>query len=135
MEADAKARFLRAVLEGSIDLRRATDEAIVATMKSHTLPPLSGMKDVESVDSYEYLLRLRMDRVKASAIAEAEDHVAKASAAVAALEKTTAATMWLSDLDEFEKAWTSMRDHTEALLTNGGTATVVKKKVRVAMKA
>jgi hypothetical protein len=43
--------------------------------------------------------------------------------------------MWLSDLDDFEKAWIAMRSHTEDLLTNGGTATVVKKKVRVAVKA
>uniref|UniRef100_A0A6C0BI75 DNA topoisomerase (ATP-hydrolyzing) n=1 Tax=viral metagenome TaxID=1070528 RepID=A0A6C0BI75_9ZZZZ len=135
VEADAKARFLRAVLEGTIDLRRSTDEAIVAAMKSHSLPPLSGTLLVEAVESYEYLLRLRMDRVKAAAIAEAEDHVAKASTAVDLLEKTTAATMWLSDLGEFEKAWTSMRSHTEDLLTNGGTATVVKKKIRVAVKA
>jgi hypothetical protein len=76
-----------------------------------------------------------MDRVKAAAITEAEDLVAKASAAVNLLEKTTAATMWLSDLDDFEKAWIAMRSHTEDLLTNGGTATVVKKKVRVAVKA
>jgi hypothetical protein len=51
------------------------------------------------------------------------------------LEKTTAAALWLNDLDEFEKAWTAMRGHTEALLTNGGTVTVTKKKVRVAVKA
>jgi DNA topoisomerase-2 len=37
VEADAKARFLRAVLEGTIDLRRATDEKIVEAMKSHFL--------------------------------------------------------------------------------------------------
>ena len=116
VEADAKARFLKAVLEGSIDLRRATDEAIVSLMKMHELPALSG-PDVESVDSYEYLLRLRMDRVKAAAVLEQEKAVAVARAAVAVLEATTAAAMWLRDLDDFVAGWQAMKKAREALLS------------------
>jgi len=116
VEADAKARFLKAVLEGSIDLRRATDEAIVSLMKMHELPALSG-PDVENVDSYEYLLRLRMDRVKAAAVAEQEKAVAVARAAVAVLEATTAAAMWLRDLDDFVAGWQAMKKAREALLS------------------
>lgn len=116
IEADAKARFLKAVLEGSIDLRRATDEAIVSLMKMHDLPALSGA-DVESVDSYEYLLRLRMDRVKAAAVLEQEKAVAVARAAVAVLEATTAAAMWLRDLDDFVAGWQAMKKAREALLS------------------
>jgi DNA topoisomerase-2 len=115
VEADAKARFLKAVLEGTIDLRRATDEAIVAVMKSHSLPALSG-PDVENVDSYDYLLRLRMDRVKAAAVAEQEKAVAVARAAVEVLEATTAAAMWLRDLDDFVAGWQAMKKAREALL-------------------
>lgn len=115
VEADAKARFLKAVLEGTIDLRRATDEAIVATMKAHTLPALSG-PDVDAVDSYDYLLRLRMDRVKAAAVADQEKAVATARAAVAVLEATTAAAMWLRDLDDFVAGWQAMKRAREALL-------------------
>lgn len=116
VEADAKARFLKAVLEGSIDLRRATDEAIVSLMKMHELPALSG-PDVESVDSYEYLLRLRMDRVKAAAVLEQEKAVAVARSAVAVLEATTAAAMWLRDLDDFVAGWQAMKKAREALLS------------------
>jgi hypothetical protein len=115
VEADAKARFLKAVLEGTIDLRRATDEAIVAVMKSHSLPALSG-PDVENVDSYDYLLRLRMDRVKAAAIQEQEKAVTNALNAVAVLEATTAAAMWLRDLDDFVAGWQAMKKGREALL-------------------
>ena len=71
IEADATARFLRAVLEGVVDLRRATDEAIVAQLRGLNLPALSP-GGADSVDGYDYLLRLRMDRVKASAIETAE---------------------------------------------------------------
>jgi DNA topoisomerase-2 len=133
VEADAKARFLRAVLEGTIELRRATDESIVAMMKSHSLPPLSGSGDVESVDSYEYLLRLRIDRVKAAAIQEAEEMVARAKEAVAELEATTASALWLQDLSEFEGAWNTMRSEREYALANGGAAApkAAKKKIRL----
>jgi DNA topoisomerase-2 len=114
VEADAKARFLQAVIDGTIDLRRASDEDIVAAMIAHDLPALSGGKT--SVDAYEYLLRLRMDRVKAAAVEEHQRAVVVAKAALAALEATTAASMWLSDLGEFEAAWKKMRVERETAL-------------------
>jgi DNA topoisomerase-2 len=107
-EADAKARFIRAVLAGTIELRRATDSDIIAMMKKHDLPELSPTKDEGSVDGWDYLLRLRMDRVKASAVADAEEAVATAEAAVKSLQGTTAAQMWLSDLEEFEVVYEKM---------------------------
>jgi hypothetical protein len=83
-------------------------------MIAHDLPALSGGKT--SVDSYEYLLRLRMDRVKAAAVEEHQRAVVVAKAALAALEATTAASMWLSDLGEFETAWKKMRVERETAL-------------------
>jgi DNA topoisomerase-2 len=119
-EADAKARFLAAVLAGTIDLRRAEDDDIVAAMIAHELPGLSGDKDAKKVDSYDYLLRLRMDRVKAAAVAEQEKMVAAARAAVVELEGTTAAAMWLRDLEGFMGVWGKMRGEREAALASGG---------------
>ena len=116
IEADATARFLRAVLEGVVDLRRATDAAIVAQMQGLDLPALSP-GGADSVDGYEYLLRLRMDRVKASAIEAAEARVAAARAEAAALRETTAEGLWLKDLTDFETAWGKMRVRREAEAT------------------
>jgi hypothetical protein len=109
VEADAKARFLQAVLDGTIDMRRASDEDIVAAMIAHDLPALSHDKVETNVDAYDYLLRLRMDRVKAAAIEDHQKAVITAQAALAALEATSAAAMWLSDLTDFEAAWKKMR--------------------------
>jgi DNA topoisomerase-2 len=134
VEADAKARFIKAVLEGTMELRRASDEGIVAAMKTHKLPALSGVKDVDNVDSYDYLLRLRMDRVKASAVADAEVLVTKARAAVAELEATTSSQMWLRDLGEFETSWTKMREEREYALANGGAAPAKKKGIKIVKK-
>ena len=116
VEADAKARFIRAVLEGSLDLRRATDTQIVEAMVKHSLPALSASaatgasaaKAAGSVDGYDYLLRLRMDRVKATAVEDAEAQVVAARKSVAELGATTAGQLWLNDLTDFETAWEKM---------------------------
>jgi len=120
VEADAKARFLQAVLDGTIDMRRASDEDIVAAMIAHELPALSGDRAATNVDAYDYLLRLRMDRVKAAAVEEHQRAVLTAQAALAALESTTASAMWLSDLGDFEAAWKKMRAEREAALDGKG---------------
>jgi DNA topoisomerase-2 len=128
IEADAKARFLRGVLNDSIDLRRKSDETIVEIMKSHNLPPISDVSKPDSVDSYEYLLRLRIDRVKASAIEDAEKSVMKAQELLKILENTTAVAMWLNDLSEFETSWNSMKAERLALLNSDGKIKVKKSK-------
>jgi DNA topoisomerase-2 len=128
MEADAKARFLTGVLNDTIDLRRKSDEQIVQIMKKHDLPPLSETKNVDSVDSYEYLLRLRIDRVKASAIEDAEKAVMKAQEMLKKLEETTAVSMWLNELEEFELSWNSMKKERLELLNSDGKAKVKKSK-------
>ena len=128
-EYDAKARFIKAVLVGSIELRNATDDVIVALMKKHSLPALSNADEPDSVDSYEYLLKMRMDRVKASAVVEQEKAVEQALHAVQALEATTSNAMWLKDLDEFQATWKSVRTaREEALADVDGKKRSTKKK-------
>lgn len=132
LEADAKARFLRAVLEGDIELRRATDEEIVSAMMLHSLPPLSDEANPDSVDAYDYLLRLRMDRVKASAIEDAEKAVMAAQMAYETLRDTTASALWLQDLEDFETAWSMMQANREN--AEKGSGRVVTKKRRMVKK-
>ena len=126
LEADAKARFLQAILDGSLELRGATDEEIVSGMIVNRLPPLSNPDKAGDVDSYEYLLRLRMDRVKASAVTEAEKAVLAARISYEALRDTTASALWLSDLNEFEEAWSTMETQRQA--ASSGTGVTHRKK-------
>jgi DNA topoisomerase-2 len=129
-EADAKARFLQAVLDGTIDMRRASDEDIVAAMIAHELPALSADKVSTNVDAYDYLLRLRMDRVKAAAVDDHQRAVVTAQTALEALEATTAAAMWLSDLADFDSAWKKMRIEREAALEGKSKPKFVKLKAK-----
>ena len=117
-EYDAKARFIQAVIKGTIELRSATDDAIVAAMKAHKLPPISKPDDADSVDAYEYLLKMRMDRVKAAAVVEQQKAAEAAAGAVKVLEATTATMMWKSDLAEFAAQWKAMRKRREEALAD-----------------
>jgi len=130
IEADAKARFLIGVLNDTIDLRRKTDDEIVSIMKKNELPPLSDTKNVDVVDSYEYLLRLRIDRVKASAIEEAEKAVMKAHELLKILESTSASQIWLRELDEFMVTWNSMKEERMQLLSGEGAKPKMKKTIK-----
>jgi DNA topoisomerase-2 len=130
LEADAKARFLQAILDGNLELRGASDEEIVTGMQINGLPPLSKMDSPDDVDSYDYLLRLRMDRVKASAVEDAQKAVMAARMAYETLRDTTASALWLSDLDEFEEAWNTMEAHRSAAMSSTGAP----KKKRVGKK-
>jgi len=117
VEYDAKARFLLALLEDRMDLRRKSDDAIVEALKAHDLPALDAMNKPDSVDSYEYLLKMRMDRVKASAVEDARKHVEAAKVALETLRTTTTQALWSADLDVFEKSWAALRDTREAART------------------
>ena len=120
LEADAKARFLKAILDGSMELRGASDEEIVSGMIMLELPPLSNPEKPDDIDSYEYLLRLRMDRVKASAIEDAERAVLAARMAYETLRDTTASALWANDLDAFEDAWSNMEMHRHTATSSTG---------------
>jgi hypothetical protein len=109
-------------------MRRASDEDIVAALIAHDLPALSGNMVKTNIDAYDYLLRLRMDRVKAAAIEEHKRAVVAAQAALAALEATTAGAMWLADLTEFDVAWKKMRAEREAALEGKPKAKAFKTK-------
>jgi hypothetical protein len=96
-------------------------------MKSHQLPPLSK-PDVEDIDSYDYLLRLRIDRVKAAAIKEIEQMLIAARIAFETLRDTNASALWLTDINEFESAWRLMKAHREQVLSGASVGATAQKK-------
>ena len=116
-EFDAKARFLQAVLDGRLDLRHKEDEDIVAAMQAENLPALDNLESPEDVRSYEYLLKMRMDRVKKSAVEEAKRHLEESILALDALRATSPEDLWTRDLNMFEMAWASLKESREAART------------------
>lgn len=136
-ELEAKRAFLAAILAGKLELMRKTDEEIVAGLVACGIPALSDPERPDSVDAYEYVLRMRIDRVKQSAIDDMERQVAEKQAVAAGLERETPAGMWLADLAEFEAAWAKYaveRRAASADVVAGGAAAGGAGRKRVAVK-
>ncbi len=134
-ELEARVRFVRAVVTGTLKVANAADEELLAGLTGLGLPALSGG---EGLRGYEYLLRMRVDRLKAAAVAELEAELATVMAARTALEGKSAEMLWSADLDAFEAAYglfqaARLEARAEAAASSAGagagrkTATRVKK--------
>jgi len=147
-ELEAKLVFIRAILDGRLVLTRKEDHEIVENLKACGVPPLNGRVDTaanggamtitpaaDSIESYDYVLRMRIDRVKASAVAALEAEAAEKRAQILEIEGKTAARMWMDDLADFEVAWRRMCfARSEASADTSGSATGLTK-IKVKVKA
>lgn len=104
-ELDARHAFVKAVVEKRLVVANAEDEDLLAGLKKIGVPPISAPDHADDLKGYEYLLRMRVDRLKASAVAELEKEVAETKAKYATLDATSVEELWLSDLAVFETAW------------------------------
>jgi hypothetical protein len=129
VELRAKLLFVKAVVDKRLVIANVEDEPLLAALKGLGLPALSlsSSGEGDGLKGYEYLLRMRVDRLKASAVVDLERDVASTQAAHDALAARTPEALWLADLDEFDTAWT---DYTEWRIATykSAAAAVVKKK-------
>jgi DNA topoisomerase II len=107
-ELDAKRRFIQAILDDRLVLQKKTDEEIVAQLKICDIPPLSNPSKPDDYDSYEYCNKMRIDRVKQSAVIELDKQITDKRTEIERLEAETASSLWMSDLDDFEATWKNM---------------------------
>lgn len=132
-ELEAKLIFIRAILEGRLDLIRKEDHEIIQSLKDCGVPALSGERNVDLIESYDYVLRMRIDRVKASAVAALEAEVAEKHSLTENIKSKSASQMWLDDLHVFEDAWLSYmrtRDDASAVTDKIVGKTQVKNKTK-----
>lgn len=114
-ELDAKRRFIQAILDERLVLQKKTDEEIVAGLKACNIPPLSNPDAPDEYDSYEYCVKMRIDRVKQAAVIELDKQISEKRDEIERLEAETSSSLWLSDLDDFEAAW---KQYSEARVTD-----------------
>ena len=103
-EIDARVRFVRAVVAGELVVANAEDEDLLAGLKGLGLPALSAPEE-DGLKAYEYLLRMRVDRLKAKAVVELEEELANVRGERAALDAKSAEDLWMADLDAFADAY------------------------------
>jgi DNA topoisomerase-2 len=105
-ELDAKRRFIQAILDEHLVLQKKTDEEIVQGLQACNIPPLSG-DNPNVYDSYDYVLKMRIDRLKLASIVELDKQITEKQGEIDYLTSQTAISLWMKDLDEFEEAWNS----------------------------
>jgi DNA topoisomerase-2 len=142
VELDARVRFVKGVVAGTLVVANAADEALLAGLKGHTLPPLSLPDEPDNLRAYEYLLRMRVDRLKAAAVAELEGELAKLQALREELSVKTAEALWLSDLETFSAVYEVFQAGREAARASSSASSsatsgskTVKKRVIIKKKA
>ena len=133
-ELDAKRRFIQAILDDRLVLQKKSDEEIVEGLKRCNIPALSNMEKPDEYDSYEYCVKMRIDRVKQSAVIELDKQIAEKQNEIERLEMETANSLWLSDLDDFDKSWKEMSDIRLADSVSIAKSEVVKKRKPVVKK-
>jgi DNA topoisomerase-2 len=104
LEVKAKRKFIMAVIDGTLIIGKTEDLDLLADLQQLDLPALSG--SANSLDGYEYLLRMRIDRLKAAAVLTLEAEIASVEDEILLLEAMTPENLWIADLDEFMAAWT-----------------------------
>jgi len=136
-ELEARLLFVRAVISGSLVIANVDDGVLFEAMRALGLPTLSD-DSATDLKGYEYLLRMRVDRLKASSVAELEREVAAQRERKERLLATTSESLWSADLDEFAKAWADYivwRNTSYESAATDGKVPIKKKAVRKATAA
>jgi hypothetical protein len=130
-ELEAKAIFVKGIVNGTLRLLNQPDDVVLKSLKDHKLPPRSDREKPDSLDAYEYLLRLRIDRIKKSAVIEIENDLVATKAKLTELIKTTIGEIWAQELDEFSAAWHVHHEKVLSILYPDNKDKVVKKTKKV----
>lgn len=135
-ELHAKWLFVKAIVDGRLKIVNEEDEVVLKGLLALQLPPRSDRGAPQTLGAYEYLLKMRVDRIKKRSVQEAEDDLAEARTRLAELEAMTAAGIWTRELEEFLGAWEKTKGHMMAILSasqevkvGSGKATSSKKKI------
>jgi DNA topoisomerase-2 len=126
-ELEARLLFVKAVVERRLTVANAEDEELLANLVALGIPALS---EGAGLKGYEYVLKMRIDRIKASAVAELEKEAADAKAKHATLQANTPESLWLTDLEEFSGAWEQYTAWRNAAYESAAQDKVAKKAVR-----
>ena len=131
-ELGAKWLFIRSIVDGSLKIMNQEDEVVLEGLKALNLPPRSDRDAPNTLGAYEYLLRMRVDRIKKKAVLEAEEEVVVTRDKLAQLEKTTAGAIWSLELEDFLGVWENTQKYMIGILS--ATKEVPKSKKKVLVK-
>jgi DNA topoisomerase-2 len=121
-----KARYIKEILEGTIDLRKKTKEFINNMLKE------KNYDEVKEGDEYKYLIKMPMDSVteeNVKKILEDQEHMIKD---LKELENITKEDMWLKELNDLNNEYLHFKEEKERMMDN--ILTEVKKSKKKLLK-
>jgi len=133
-ELDAKYKFIKSIVDGKLKIMNQEDDVVLDGLQKLQLPPRSDRAAPNTLGAYEYLLRMRVDRIKKKAVIEAEEEVLECKKKLAELESTTAYALWKFDLDNFIGSWESTEKHMLAILSATNSVGDAPKKKKIVIK-
>lgn len=104
--ASAKAEFIRLVCENVIDLRANDDLTLARIMNEHKFPKMNEETDSDPLSGWKYLFSMHVRTLtpkQREKLLEERDVLMES---IEHMRSQTPKTMWLSDLEEFEEAYT-----------------------------
>ena len=118
-----KSRYIKEVLEGTIDLRKKKREEVVQMLKDKSY----FMKSDE--DDYRYLIKLPMDSVTEENVETLEKETKQKAEELNAVKNKTIYKMWLDELEVLEKEYTKYQEERERLAFGSRIEPPKKKKI------
>jgi DNA topoisomerase-2 len=116
-----RARYIVETLEGVVDLRRKTAIQVAELMTARQFDLLDG--------DYKYLVKMPMDSVTQENVEQILKEKDQCEKDLAVLLATTLEKMWYSELEAFEKEYTTYKAKREKIQA-GGTGPQVKKIIK-----
>jgi DNA topoisomerase-2 len=127
-ELQAKRDFINAIVEEKLNIMNQEDSDILGDLQELGLPPRSDRSNPGSLGAYEYLLRMRVDRLKKQSVLDAEKELQIASLELKRMESILASELWQTELDEFMDSWSSTEKYMHAILSASKEGSVAPKK-------
>ena len=100
---ESKARFINSKLSGDIVIERVEFDRVMSTLETMGFPKLGKSFD-DSDKSFGYLTSMNMFDVTKERVSKLMETVDSKNVTLDSLRVTKPEDMWLSDLDELEKA-------------------------------
>ena len=122
-----KARFIKEVLDNTIDLRKKRREQITELFKTKQYDVLDEDED------YKYLTKMPMDSVTEENVDKLLKEHGSKNIELETIKSLTIQQMWLNELDNLQKEYTNYKEDREK--TMRGTIVPKKKTVNIVKKS
>jgi len=121
-----KTKYIKEILEGTIDLRKKTKEVINNMLRE------KGYDEIKEGDEYKYLTKMPMDSVTEENIKKLlEDH-AKMTKELEELESMSKENMWLKELNELNQEYLLFKEEKKRMMDSSSLEVKKgKKKIKV----